>query len=118
MEQSNVVKIRPAELELAVPAFQPVVRTSAANKFIQQVDAQSATESRMVFNWRSPSAGLLCSPIAEVTFHIDIKCPYKFARTLQIGPLVGSVDHCYAKNGAHAENKPIANNVLPTWCWI
>ena len=110
MEQSNVVKIRPAELELAVPAFQPVVRTSAANKFIQKVDAQSATESRMVFNWRSPSAGLLCSPIAEVTFHIDIECPFKLSKRTQIGPLFGASDQSFGKHAAHVERNAVANN--------
>ena len=40
MDQGQVVKLRPAELELATPSFQPTVVSSAANKFIQKVDAR------------------------------------------------------------------------------
>ena len=50
----SVIKIRPAQMELAVPAFQPSVVSSPANVFIQEVAAQTYTENRMVWNFRSP----------------------------------------------------------------
>ena len=46
----------------------------------------------MVFNWRSPSANLLCSPLIYVVFRIKISCPYKLNKASQIGPLLGVYD--------------------------
>ena len=88
----SVIKIRPATMELAVPSFQPTVVSSPANMFIQSVRAQSYTENRMVFNFRSPSANLLCSPLLYVVFRIKIQCPYKLNKASQIGPLLGVYD--------------------------
>ena len=94
MEQAtgSVIKIRPAELELAVPSFTPTVVSSPANVFIQQVRAQTYTQDRFVFNFRSPSANLLCSPLMHVVFRIKLQCPYKLNKGSQIGPLVGFYD--------------------------
>jgi len=91
-QQGSVIKIRPATMELAVPSFQPTVVSSPANMFIQSVRAQSYSENRMVFNFRSPSANLLCSPLLYVVFKIKIQCPYKLNKASQIGPLLGSYD--------------------------
>ena len=82
----SVIKIRPAQMELAVPAFQPSVVSSPANVFIQEVAAQTYTENRMVWNFRSPSANLLCSPLMHCVFRIKLQCPYKLNKGSQIGP--------------------------------
>ena len=63
MEQASVVTIRSAEQEMA-PTFQPSVTSSPANVFIQEVSATSHSEHRMSWQWRSPSSGLVCSPLA------------------------------------------------------
>jgi len=95
----SVIKIRPAQMELAVPAFQPSVVSSPANVFIQEVAAQTYSESRMVWNFRSPSANLLCSPLMHCVFRIKLQCPYKLNKGSQIGPLLGVYDTGVVNDG-------------------
>ena len=94
MEQStgSVVKIRPAQLELAVPSFQPTVVSSASNIFQQEVLAQSYSQERISWNLRSPSSQLLCSPLLFGVMRIKLTCPYKLCKSQQIGPLLGYYD--------------------------
>ena len=106
--QGSVIKIRPAEMEFA-PSFQPTVVSSPANVFIQEVQAQTWTENRMVWNWRSPSSHLLCSPLIHCVFRIKIKCPYKLNRGSQIGPLLGVYDTNTALGEATAESTVMGN---------
>ena len=105
----SVIKIRPAQMELAVPAFQPSVVSSPANVFIQEVAAQTYNENRMVWNFRSPSANLLCSPLMHCVFRIKLQCPYKLNKGSQIGPLLGVYDTGIGDDGAATtESTPMA----------
>ena len=91
MEQTaNVVKIRPAEMELAQPSFQPSVQSCPSNLYIQEIQAQSYSADRFSFSWRSPSQNLLCSPYVEGVFQVQIKTPYALSKNQGIGCLVGS----------------------------
>ena len=92
MEQSGVLKIRPAEMELAQPSFQASVQSTPANIFIQKVMAQSYTKDRMSWQWRSPSSGLLCSPLIHGVFRVDIQTPFSLNKSSQVGPLLGFYD--------------------------
>ena len=105
MEQQqggSVIKIRPAEMEIAVPSFTPSVVSSPSNRFIQEVMA-SYTKDRMVWNFRSPATGLLCSPLAHVVFKINLTCPYLLNRVSQVGPLLGAFDTGFVDHQAHLE---------------
>ena len=96
MEQqqtANVIKIRPAEMELAQPSFQPSVQSAPANVYIQEVQAQSYSQDRMSWSFRSPSANLLCSPLVEGVFRVIVKTPYKLSKADGIGPLIGAFDN-------------------------
>ena len=95
-QTANVIKIRPAEMELAQPQFQPAVQSAPANVYIQQVDAQSYSADRMSWNFRSPSSNLLCSPLVEGVFRVKITTPYRLDKCQQIGPLLGA----YTNNAA------------------
>ena len=88
----GVIKIRPAELELGVPGFQPTVMSSAANIFQQEVLAQSYNKDRISWNFRSPSSNLLCSPLLIGVMRLKLTCPYKLSKAQQIGPLLGVYD--------------------------
>ena len=94
MEQgtASVIKVRPAQLELAQPAFQPQVVASASNIFVQKVLAQEYSKDRISWNMRSPSQNLLCSPLLFGVMRVKLTCPYKLARSQQIGPLLGVYD--------------------------
>ena len=94
MEQGtgSVIKVRPAQLELAQPSFQPQVVSSAANIFQQEVLAQSYDKNRIAWQWRSPSANLLCSPLIYGVMRLKLTCPYKLTKGQQIGPLLGVYD--------------------------
>ena len=73
MEQSpQVISVRPAEQEIG-PSFQASVTTSPANVYLQEVTAQTADENRFSFQWRSPSSGLICSPLAYIRYRIKVK---------------------------------------------
>ena len=72
-QAQSVVSIRPAEQEVAQPSFVPSVISSPANIYLQEIQAQTADERRMAFVWRSPSAGLVLSPLAYAKFRIQIK---------------------------------------------
>ncbi len=54
MEQgtASVIKVRPAQLELAQPAFQTQVVASASNIFVQKVLAQEYSKDRISWNMR------------------------------------------------------------------
>ena len=94
MEQGvgSVIKVRPAYLELAQPSFSPQVVSSPANIFVQETLAQSYDQNRISWNFRSPSANLLCSPLIYGVMRIQIECPYKLCKSQQIGPLLGVYD--------------------------
>ena len=91
-QQNQVVSIRPAEQELAVPAFQPSVTSSPANVYLQTIDAQTHSERAISYVWRAPSQNLLLSPLAYGQFQILIEAPYKLNREDMIGPLLGCFD--------------------------
>jgi hypothetical protein len=97
--QSQVISIRPADQELAVPGFVPSVTSSPANVYIQTITAQTSDERRMSFIWRSPNSGLLLSPLAYVSFRVKVTAPYKLDRENQVGPLMGSFDTQHAVDG-------------------
>ena len=109
MEQQGgqVVAIRPAELEVGVPGFVPSVKSTAANIYIQSIDAQTHDERRMAFQWRSPSSGLVLSPLAYLIFRLKISAPYKLNRTDMIGPLCGTFDCEDAEADANIGADPV-----------
>ena len=92
-QTANVIKIRPAEMELAQPSFQPSVQSCPSNVYIQEVQAQSYSADRMSWSFRSPSANLLCSPLVEGVFRVIVKTPYKLSKADGIGPLLGAFDN-------------------------
>ena len=101
MASQQVISIRPAEQEVGVPSFQPSVSSSPANIYIQQVDAQSSDERRMSWSFRSPSAGLVLSPLVYGRFRILVKSrACKLTRADMIGALMGEIDGQHAAAGA------------------
>ena len=99
----SVIKVRPAYMELAQPSFVPQVVSSPANIFVQEVLAQSYTKDRITWNFRSPSANLLCSPLIFGTMRLKLTTPYKLCKSQQIGPLIGSYDTNVALGQATAD---------------
>ena len=94
MAESQVISIRPAEQEVGQPQFQPSVITSPANIYIQEVKAQTADEHRMSFAWRSPSSGLVASPLAYIRFAVKVTSTcHKLSASDMIGTLVGAQDN-------------------------
>ena len=112
MDQAgSVIKIQPAELTLARPAFQPTVISSPANVFHQEVRASNFSAERFSWNWRSPSANLLCSPLIHGVFRIKLKCPYNLSKSQQIGPLLGVYDCQISTDGdTEAVGRPFAGS--------
>ena len=106
---NQVIAIRPAELEIGVPGFVPSVRSSASNIYISEVKAQTHDERRMSFVWRSPSSGLLLSPLAYLVFRIKVKAPYKLNRADMIGALFGHFDCTRNGQSATIDPTPIDN---------
>ena len=94
MEKQSVpvVSIRPAQLEVAKPGFQPSVTSSPANVYLQEVQAQTHDERRMSFTWRSPSSHLVCSPLAHVVFRIKVTAGSRLSRQEMIGAVCGVFD--------------------------
>ena len=112
MEQqqgANVIKIRPASMEIAVPSFTPTVVSSPANIFVTDVQAQSYSADRISWTFRSPSSSLLASPLAYGVFRVKVTAPYKLNRADQIGPLIGQFDCQAALGGASVD----ANTINP-----
>ena len=88
----QIINVRSAEMEIQ-PLFRPSVQSSPANVYIQEVKAQTADESRMSWVWRSPSASLICSPLAYVTFQLKItSTTQQLTKADIVGALRGSVD--------------------------
>ena len=98
-DTNQVVSIRPAFLEVAQPSFVPSVTSSPANVYLQTVDAQSHDARRMSWVFRSPSSGLILSPLAYAKFQIKITAPYKMNRADMVGTLLGAIDDQVAANG-------------------
>ena len=96
---NQVVSIRPAQLEVAQPGFQPSVQSSPANVYLQEVSAQTHDERRCSFSWRSPSSHLVCSPLAHVTFRIKVSSSSKISRQAMIGAVCGVFDGQAAPDG-------------------
>ena len=96
---NQVVSIRPAQLEVAQPGFQPSVTSSPANVYLQEVQAQTHDERRMSFTWRSPSSHLVCSPLAHVVFRIKVKSSSRISRHEMIGAVCGVFDGQHAAAG-------------------
>lgn len=115
MEQStgSVIKVRPAFLEIAQPSFVPQVVSSPANIFQQEVLAQSYTKDRITWQFRSPSANLLCSPMIFGVMRIKISTPYKLSKSQQIGPLLGVYDTGTAALAATLNARDIALSQKP-----
>ena len=111
-----MIKVRPAYLELAQPSFSPQVVSSPANIFVQETLAQSYDQHRISWNFRSPSANLLCSPLLYGVMRLKIKCPYALKKSQQIGPLLGVYDTNVAV-GATTDSTVVgtpANGAAPT----
>ena len=102
-QASGVLHIRPSDLEFG-GQFQASLSESASNIFVQEVKAGTADESRMSWNFRSPSQNLLCSPHMTATFQVKLKCPYKLSKADQIGPLLGCYDANDPTAAVHAGN--------------
>ena len=96
---NQVVSIRPAQLEVAQPGFQPSVQSSPANVYLQEVQAQTHDERRMSFSWRSPSSHLVASPLAHVTFRIKVSSSSKICRQDMVGAVCGVFDGQHADAG-------------------
>ena len=96
---NQVVSIRPAQLEVAQPGFQPSVQSSPANVYLQEVQAQTHDERRMSFTWRSPSSHLVASPLAYVTFQVTVSSSSKISRQEMIGAVAGVFDGQHADAG-------------------
>ena len=99
MADNQVVSIRPAQLEVAQPGFQPSVTSSPANVYLQEVQAQTHDERRMSFTWRSPSSHLVCSPLAHVVFRLKVKSSSKISRQEMVGAVCGVFDGQHAAAG-------------------
>ena len=63
-QQGSVISIRPAFLEVAQPSFQPSIQSTAANIYVSKIEAQTHDERRISWQCRSPSSGLVLSPLA------------------------------------------------------
>ena len=88
----SVISIRSAEMEVGVPAFQPSVESTPSNVYVQEVKAQTGDENRISWVWRSPSSGLVCSPLAFGRFRLKIKSTaHKLSETELVGVLVGAM---------------------------
>ena len=97
---NQVVSIRPAQLEVAQPGFQPSVQSSPANVYLQEVQAQTHDERRMSFTFRSPSSHLVASPLAHVTFRINVKAASKISRHEMYGAVCGVFDSAITAAGS------------------
>ena len=98
-DTNQVVSIRPALLEVAQPTFVPSVTSSPANVYYQSVAAQTADARRMSWVFRSPSGGLILSPLAYAKFGIKVTAPYKMSRANMVGTLLGAIDDQVAADG-------------------
>ena len=96
----EVISIRSAEQEVAQPSFVPSITTSPANVHISEIDAQTHDERRMSWVWRSPSSGLLMSPLAYGVFRIKVTAPHKMSRANMVGTLLGVIDTQHDAVGA------------------
>ena len=93
MATQSVISIRPAEQEVGVPQFSPSVVSSPSNIYLQEVQASVHDERRMSFTWRSPSSGLVLSPLAYIKFQVLVQSTCdKITREDMIGSLFGEID--------------------------
>ena len=96
---ARVTSIRPRAQELAVPSFIPSVTSVPSNVYVSEIQAGSHDERSITWSWRSPSSGLLMSPLAHGVFHIKVTAPYKLSREDMVGTLLGSFDTQHAIGG-------------------
>jgi len=85
-ERSQVLVIRPSELEVGVPGYIPSLAESPLNIFRMEIDASQGDERRMSWSFQAPGSNLILSPFAYITTDWLCDIPANFDLGAALGP--------------------------------